>query len=89
MNGVPQGSALVQILFSSFISDIDGGVKCTLNKFADGTKLWSVVDTPEECNVIKKDLGLSSGPRLSGPHDVQQIHLAPGSRQPPSLIQAA
>jgi len=34
---VPQGSVLGLILLN--ISDADVGLKCTLNRFADGTKL--------------------------------------------------
>ena len=37
---------LEPILFDIFISDTDSRVDCTLNKFADDTKLWGAVDTP-------------------------------------------
>ena len=56
MTGVPQQSVLKPILFNFFISDIDSGVKCTLSKFADVTKLQTGVNTAEGQDVIQRDL---------------------------------
>jgi len=51
----PQGSALGLMLFNIFISYISSGIECTLNKFADYTKMSGAVNTPEvEC--IQRDL---------------------------------
>jgi len=56
---VPLGSMLGPIFFNVFI----GGIKCTLSKLADDTKLCGVVVTSEEQDVILRDLGrLSSEP---------------------------
>ena len=59
-SGILQGLVLDPVLFNIFVGDMDSGIKCTLSRFGDDTKVNGAVDMLEGRDVIqmlsRKDL---------------------------------
>jgi len=56
MNSIPQGLVLGPVLLNTFVSDMDSGIECTLNKFAGDSKLCGAIDTLQGQDVVQRNL---------------------------------
>ena len=56
LSGIPQGSVLGPILLLMFIDDLDEGLTSGILKFTDDSKIFRLVNGPEDRNALQKDL---------------------------------
>ena len=59
-SGVPQGSVLGPLLFILYVNDITDGLQSTLEMFADGSKLYRIIETPSDVEILQEDLNFIS-----------------------------
>ena len=85
-SGVPQGSILGPLLFLVFIDDLDRGMKSSVLKFADDTKLFNRVNGLDDRDVLQRDLELAT--EWAGKWQMEfnvkkckNMHIGPKNRQ--------
>lgn len=54
--GKPMTSGIPPAFFNTFVSNMDRGIKHTLNKLVSDTKLCGALNTPEGMNAIQRDI---------------------------------
>lgn len=55
-SGVPQGSVLGPLLFLLFVNDLPDWIKSSIRMFADDTKMWRVIKTEEDRDILQCDI---------------------------------
>ena len=55
-SGIPQGSVLGLILFLIYVNDIPSCVQSKIKLFADDTKLWRVLKSKNDHDILQADL---------------------------------
>jgi len=56
LNGVPQSSVLGPLLFLIYVHDLPDWVLNSIMMFADDTKIWTKIQTPDDKEALPQDL---------------------------------
>ena len=59
-SGVPHGSVLGPLLFILYVNDITDGLQSTPEIFADDSKLYRIIQTPQDVKILQEDLNFIS-----------------------------
>ena len=55
-SGIPQGSVLGPILFVLYINDLPSNILSDVFMFADDTKIFNIIKSPEDQEILQNDL---------------------------------
>ena len=55
-SGIPQGSVLGPILFVMYINNLPENLKSKTYMFADDTKIYKAIETPDDIKEVEEDL---------------------------------
>jgi Reverse transcriptase (RNA-dependent DNA polymerase) len=56
VSGIPQGSLLGPLLFILLVNDLPQWIKSSMRMFADDAKVWTIVNSQEDCLSLQNDL---------------------------------